>query len=153
MLISHASKVILKILQARFQRYMNWEFTDVQARFKKVRGTSFCWFKTHGIRSHRFMANEEETVEALTNFISLGSKITADGEIKWHLLLGRKDMTNLDSMLKKQRHHFANKGPSSQSYGFPVVMYKCETWTIKEAEHWRTDAFELWCWRKLLRVP
>ena len=96
---------------------------------------------------------EEETVEALTSFISLGSKITADGEIKWHLLLGRKDMTNLDSRLKKQRHDFANKGTSSQSYGFPVVMYKCETWTIKEAEHWRTDAFELWCWRKLLRVP
>ena len=55
--------------------------------------------------------------------------------------------------IKKQRHHFANKGPSSQRYGFPVVMYGCESWTIKEAECWRTDAFELWCWRRLLRVP
>ena len=55
--------------------------------------------------------------------------------------------------IKKQRHHFANKGPSSQCYGFPVVMYGCESWTIKEAECWRTDAFELWCWRRLLRVP
>ena len=55
--------------------------------------------------------------------------------------------------IKKQRHYFANKGPSSQSYGFPVVMYRCESWTIKKVEHRRTDAFELWCWRRLLRVP
>ena len=55
--------------------------------------------------------------------------------------------------IKKQRHYFANKGPSSQGYGFPVVMYRCESWTIKKAEHWRIDAFELWCWRRLLRVP
>ena len=54
---------------------------------------------------------------------------------------------------KKQRHYFAKKGPSSQSYGFPVVMYGCKSWTIKKAEHWRIDAFELWCWRRLLRVP
>ena len=55
--------------------------------------------------------------------------------------------------IKRQRHHFANKGPYSQSYGFPVVMYGCESWTKKKAEHWRIDAFELWCWRRLLRVP
>ena len=55
--------------------------------------------------------------------------------------------------IKKQRHYFANKGPSSQGYGFPVVMYGCESWTVKKAEHWRIDAFELWCWRRLLRVP
>ena len=55
--------------------------------------------------------------------------------------------------IKKQRHYFANKGPSSQSYGFPVVMYGCESWTIKKAEQWRIDAFKLWCWRRLLRVP
>ena len=55
--------------------------------------------------------------------------------------------------IAKQRHHFANKGPSSQGYGFPVVMYGCESWTVKKAEHWKTDAFELWCWRRLLRIP
>ena len=55
--------------------------------------------------------------------------------------------------IKKQRHHFANKGPSSQSYDFSIVMYECESWTIRMAEHWRTDAFELWCWRRLLRIP
>src|SRR5574337_586201 len=88
--------------------------------------------------------------------IFLGSKITADGdcshEIKRHLLLGRKVMTNLDSILKS-RHYFANKGPSSQGYGFSIVMYGCESWTIKKAELRRIDAFELWCWRRLLRVP
>ena len=63
-------------------------------------------------------------------------------------------MINLDSILKSKRHYFANKGPSSQSYGFfPVVIYECESWTIKKAEHQRIDAFELWCWRRLLRVP
>ena len=84
-----------------------------------------------------------------------GSKITADGycshEIKRHLLLGIKAMTNLHSILKSR--DITNKGPSSQSSGFPVVMYGCESWTTKEAEHRRIDAFELWCWRRLLRVP
>ena len=61
-------------------------------------------------------------------------------------------MTNLDSILKS-RHHYANQGPSSQSYGFPVVMYECESWTIKKAECQRVDPFKLWCWRRLLRVP
>ena len=96
-----------------------------------------------------------ETMEMVTNFIFLGSKITADGdcshEIKRHLLLGRKAMTDLDSILKG-RHYSANKGPSSQSYGFLAVMYGCESWTIKKAEYQRTYAFELWCWRRLLRV-
>ena len=85
-----------------------------------------------------------------------GSKITANGdcshEIKRRLLLGRKVMTNLDSILKSV-HYFAHKGPSSQAMVFPVVMYGCESWTMKKAEHWRIDAFELWCWRRLLRVP
>ena len=84
----------------------------------------------------------------------LASKITADGdcshEIKRHLLLGRKVMTNL---LKKQRHYFANKGLSSQAYGFSSSLYECESWTIKKAECRRIDATELWCWRRLLRVP
>ena len=95
-----------------------------------------------------------ETMETVTDFIFLGSKILADGdcghEIKRHLLLGRKAMTNLDSILKSR--HINENGPSSQSYGFPVVMYGCESWIIKKAEHQRTDASELWCWR-LLRVP
>ena len=83
----------------------------------------------------------------------MGSKITADGDFR-HLLLGRKAMTNLDSLLKL-RHYFADKGPSSQSHGllFPVVMYGCESWTIKKAEHQRIDAFELWYWRRLSIVP
>ena len=85
--------------------------------------------------------------------IFLGSKITGDGdcshEIKRHLLLGRKAITNLDSILKS-RHYFADKGPYNQSY---VIMYVCESWTIKKAECQRTDAFELWCWKRLLRVP
>ena len=84
-----------------------------------------------------------------------GSKITADGdcshEIKRCLLFGRKAMTNLDSILKN-RHYFANKGMSGQSYGFSS-NYACESWTIKKAEHWRIDSFELWCWRRLLRIP
>ena len=86
-----------------------------------------------------------------------GSKITADGdcshEIKRHLLLGRKAMIILDTILKKQRYYFSNKSQSSQNLVFPVVMYGPESWTIKKAECWRIDAFELWCWRRLLRVP
>ena len=96
-------------------------------------------------------------METVTDFIFLGSKITADGdcshEIKRHLLLGRKVMTNLDSILRKQRHYFANKGPSSQSYGFSSGHVWMWAWTMKKAEHWKIDAFELWCWRRLLRVP
>ena len=88
------------------------------------------------------------------DFIFLGSKITADGdcshEIKRRLLLGRKVMTNLESI---QRHYFANKGPSSQSFGFPVVTYGCKSWTVKKAERRKIDAFELWCQGRLLRVP
>ena len=78
-----------------------------------------------------------QTVETVTDFILVGSRITADGdcshEIKRHLLLGKKVMTNLDSILKKQRHYSTNKGPSSQAMVFPVVMYGCESWTIKES--------------------
>ena len=95
-------------------------------------------------------------METVTAFILGGYKITIDGgcshEIKRCLLLGRKAMTNLDSILKKQGSYFANKGLYSQSYGFPVVMYGCEIWTIKMAECQIVDAFELWSWRRLLRV-
>ena len=83
-------------------------------------------------------------------------KITANGdcshEINRHLLLGRKVMTNLDSIFKS-RDNFANKGHLVKAMVFPAVMYGCESWTVKKAEHRRTDAFELWCWKRLLRVP
>ena len=98
-----------------------------------------------------------ETVETLSDFIILGSQITADGdcshEIKRHLLLGRKVMTNLDSILKSRDITLPTKVCLVKAMVFPVVMYGCETWTIKKAEHPRIDAFELWCWRRLLRVP
>ena len=98
-----------------------------------------------------------ETMETVRDFIFLGSKITADGdcshEIKRHLLLGRKVMTNRDSMLKSRDITLPTKVRLVKDIGFPVVMYGCENWTIKKAEHRRIDAFELWCWRKLLRVP
>ena len=86
-----------------------------------------------------------------------GSKITADGdcshEIKKHLLLGRKAMTNLDSILKSRDITLPTRVHLVKAMVFPVVMYGCKSWTIKKAEHWRMDAFELWCWRRLLRVP
>ena len=98
-----------------------------------------------------------ETMETVRNFISWGSKITADGdyshEIKRHLLLGRKVMTNLDSVLKSRDITLPTKIHLVKAMIFPADMYGCENWTIKKAEHWRIDAFELWCGRKLLRVP
>ena len=98
-----------------------------------------------------------ETVETVTDFIFLGSKITADGdcshEIKRQLLLGRKAMTNLDSILKSRDITLPTKVHIVKAMVFPVVMYGCERWTIKEAEHQRIDVFELWCWKRLLRVP
>ena len=98
-----------------------------------------------------------ETVETVTDFIFLGSKITADGdcshEIKRHLLLGRKAMTNLDSLLKSRDITFPTKVHIVKAKVFPVVMYGCESWTIKKAEHQGIDAFEPWCWRRLLRIP
>ena len=98
-----------------------------------------------------------ETVETVADFIFLSSKITADGdcshEIKRHLLLGRKVMTNLDSILKSRDINLPTKVPLVKAMVFPVVMYGCESWTVKKAERRRIDAFELWCWRRLLRVP
>ena len=90
-------------------------------------------------------------------FIFLGSKITADGDcshaIKRHLLFGRKVMTNLGSILKNRDITLSAKDHLVKAMVFPVVMYGCESWTIRKAEHWRIDAFELWCWKRLLRVP
>ena len=96
-------------------------------------------------------------MEIVADFIFLGSKITADSdcshEIKRHLLLGRKAMTNLDNVLKSRDIALLTKVRIVKAIVFPVFMYGCESWTIKKAEHRRTDAFELWCWRRLLRVP
>ena len=98
-----------------------------------------------------------ETMETVTDFTFLVSKITADGdyshEIKRHLLLGRKAMTNLDSILKSRDIALLTKVHLVIAMVFPVVIYGCECWTVKKAEHWRIDASELWCWRRLLRVP
>ena len=98
-----------------------------------------------------------ETVETVADFIFLGSKITADGdcshEIKRFLLLGRKVMTNLDSILKSRDITLPTKVCLVKAMVFPVVMHGCESWTVKKAEHRRIDAFELWCWRRLLRIP
>ena len=95
--------------------------------------------------------------ETVTEFIFLGSKITADSdcshEIKRCLLLGRKAITNLDSILKSKDITLPTKVCLVKAMVFPVVMYGCESWTMKHAEHQRIDAFELWCWRRLLRVP
>ena len=98
-----------------------------------------------------------ETVKTMSDFIFGGSKITADGdcshEIKRRLLLGRKVMSNLDSILKSRDITLPTKVHLVKALVFPVVMYGCESWTVKKAEHRRIDAFEVWCWRRLMRVP
>ena len=103
------------------------------------------------------MQIDEEKVDIMTDFIFLGSKITADSdcsfEIKRHLLLGRKTMTNLDSILESRDITLPTKVCLVKAVVFPVVMYGCESWTIMKAERRRIDAFELWYWRRLLRVP
>ena len=102
------------------------------------------------------MANRE-TMETVTDFIFLGCKITVDGDCsqegKRHLLLGRKAITNLDRVLKSRDITLLPKVHIFKAMDVSVVMYRCESWTIKQAEHKRIDAFEMWCWRRLLRVP
>ena len=117
------------------------------------------------IQKTKFMASssitswqiDEETMENWQTSFFFGSKITADGdyshEIKRHLLLGIKTMTNLDSILKNRDITLLTKVHLVKAVVFPAVVYGCESWTIKKDEHWRTDAFELWCWRRVLRVP
>ena len=118
----------------------------------------------HNIQNTKIMASgpitswqKEEKVETVTGFIFLGFKITADGDcshaIKRHLLLGRKAMTNLDNILKSRDITLPIKVHIVKATVFPIVMYGCESWTIKKTERRRTDASELWCWRRLLRVP
>ena len=103
------------------------------------------------------MEIDGETVETVSDFILGGSKITEDDdcshEIKRHLLLGKKVMTNLESVLKSRDITLPTKVCLVKAMVFPVVMYRCKNWTIKKAEHRRIDVFELWCWRRLLRVP
>ena len=130
------------------------------------RGVGGNWLKTqhsknkdHAIWFRHFMANRWETAETVTvrDFIVLGSKSTADGdcsqEIKRCLLLGRKGMTNRSSILKGKAITLPTKICLVKAMVFPVVMYRCESWTMKKAEHQIIDALELWCWRRLLRVP
>ena len=129
------------------------------------RGEWKSWLKTqhsknkdHGNWSHHFMANRWGAMETVVDFISLGSKITADGdcshEIQRHFLLWRKAMTNVDGILKSRDTTLPTKVHLvSWTMVFPVVVYGCESWIIKKAECQRIDAFELWCWRRLLRVP
>ena len=111
----------------------------------------------HGIWSHHFMGNRWWNSVTVSDFILGGSKITADGdcshEIERRLLLGRKVMTNLDSILKSRDIILPTKVLLVKAMIFPVVMYGCESWTLKKAEHQRIDAFELFCWRRLLGVP
>ena len=113
-----------------------------------------CWCTIHGIQSHHFMANWWGNSGWL---YFLGSRITVDGdyshEIKRHLLLRRKAMTNLDSILKSRDITLPTKVRLVKAMVFPVDMYGCKSWILKKAEPQRIDAFELWCWRRLLRVP
>ena len=128
------------------------------------RGEGQSWLKVqhsenedHGIQSHHFMANRWGNSGNSVRLYFLGSKITADGdcshEFKRCLLLGRKVMTNLDSILKSRDITLPTKIRLVKAMVFPVVMYGCESWTLKKAECQRIGAFELWCWRRLLRVP
>ena len=131
---------------------------------KSERGEWKRWLKTQHSET-KIMASgpitswqiDGETVETVSDFIFLGSKITADGdcsqEIKRLLLLGRKVMTSLDSILESRNITLPTKVRLVKAMVFPVVMCGCESWTIKKAEYWRIDALELWCWRRLLRVP
>ena len=114
-------------------------------------------FKKHGIHSHHFMANRWGNNGNSEGLYFLVSKITADGDcshdIKRHLFLRRKATTNLDSILKSRDITLPTKVSLVKAMVFPVVMYGCESWTVKKAERRKIDAFEMWCWRRLLRVP
>ena len=113
--------------------------------------------KDNDIWNYHFMANRWGKVKTVSDFIFLGFKITAHGdcthEIKRQLLLGRIAMTHLHSILKSRDITLSTRVRLVKAMVFPVIMYGCESWTIKKAEHRRIDAFELWCWRRLLRVP
>ena len=135
---------------------------ELKSLLKKVKGDSEKSGLKLNIQKTKIMASSPITSwqidgETVSDSIFLGSKITADGdyshEIKRHLLLGRKVMTNLDSIFKSRDITLPTKVQLVKALVFPVVMYGCESWTVKKAECQRIDAFELWCWRRLLRVP
>ena len=135
---------------------------ELKSLLMKVKEKSEKVGLTLNIQKAKIMASGPITLweingETVTDFIFLGSKITADGdcshEIKRRLLLGRKVMTNLDSILKSRDITLPTKVHLVKAMVCPVVMYGCESWTMKKAEHQRIDAFELWCWRRLLKVP
>ena len=138
---------------------------ELKSLLMKVKGESEKVGLKFNIQKTKIMASgpiiswqiAEETMQTVRDFILGGSKITADAdcshEIKSHMLLGRKAMTKLDSILKNKDITLLTKVHPVKAMVFPVVMYGCESWTIKKAECRRTDAFELWCWRRLLRVP
>ena len=138
---------------------------ELKSLLMKVKQESEKFGLTLNIQKTEIMASgpiisweiDGETMETVTDFIWGGSKITADGdcshEIKRNLLLGRKVMTNLESIFKSRDITLPTKVCLVKAMFFPVVMYGCESWTIKKAEHRRMDAFELWCWKRLLRVP
>ena len=142
-----------------------WSEEEPKSLLMKVKEESEKVGLTLNIQKTKIMASipttswqiDGETVETVADFIFLGSKITAEGDcshaIKIHLLLGRNVMTNLDRMLKSRDITLPTKVFLVKVMVFPVVMYGCESWTIKKVEHRRIDAFELWCWRRLLRVP
>ena len=141
------------------------ESEELKSHLMKVKEETEKVGLKHSIQKTKIMASssitswqiDRETMETVSDFILGGSKITADGdcsqEIKRHLLLGRKAMTNLDSILKSREITLPTKVHLIKGMIFPVVTDGCESWIIKKAEHQRTDAFELWCWRRILRVP
>ena len=144
-------------LMAKSEEELKSLLMKVKEESEKV-GLKFNFQKTKIMASNPITSwqMDGETVETMPDFIFLGSKVTVDGdwshEIKRHLLLGRKVMTNLDSILKSRDITWSTKVCLVKITVFPVVMYGCESWTVKKAEHQRIDAFELWCWRGLLRV-
>ena len=135
---------------------------ELKSLLMKVRGEWKSWLKAqhsenedHGILSHHFRGNRwGNSGNSFRLYFFWGSKITADGDCSHEIkiLFGRKVMTNLDSILKSRDITLPTKARLVKAMVFPVVMYGCESWTVKKAEHRRIDAFELWCWRKLLRV-
>ena len=163
--IKIARKNINNLRQADDTTFMAESEEELKSLFMKVKeerekaGLKLNIQKTKIMASSSFTSwqIDGETMETVTDFIFLGSKITADGdcshEIKRHFLLGRKAMTNLDSILKGRDITLPTKVCIVKTMVFPVLMYGCESWTRKKAEHQRIDAFELWCWRRLLRVP
>ena len=145
---------VLWILQARILEWVAIFFSQLKTRHSKNEDHGI-W--SHGIWSHHFMENTWGNDGNRTDFLFLDSKITADGdcshEIKRHLLLGRNAVTNPDSILKSRDITLPIKVCLIKDVFFPVVMYGWESWTIKKDERWRTDAFKLWRWRRLLCVP